>query len=109
MRRRATRTAAEPQPSLWQGTDPIAAIEDLGPLVFHAAAKDTRINEPCKVNGVLDDRFSGATGPPVGLGGHWTLNRWPPRVELGFDAVCRGHGAAHGQRALRGPSLRPRT
>lgn len=27
-------------------------------LVFHAAAKDTRINDRCKVSGILDDHFT---------------------------------------------------
>ncbi|MDP3892593.1 sugar phosphate isomerase/epimerase [Nocardioides sp.] len=42
----ATHVGAEMDPShlFWQGIDPVAAVERLGPLVFHAAAKDTRIN-----------------------------------------------------------------
>ena len=36
--------------------DPIEAIGYLGDLVYHAAAKDTRINEKCRIYGVLDDR-----------------------------------------------------
>ena len=41
----ATHIGAEMDPShlFWQGIDPIAAVEHLGDLVFHAAAKDTRI------------------------------------------------------------------
>ena len=56
----ATHVGAEMDPShlFWQGIDPVAAIEHLGDLVYHAAAKDTRINEQnCRVYGVLDDRF----------------------------------------------------
>jgi sugar phosphate isomerase/epimerase len=43
---RATHVGAEMDPShlFWQGIDPVAAVEHLGDLVFHAAAKDTRIN-----------------------------------------------------------------
>jgi sugar phosphate isomerase/epimerase len=28
----------------WQWMDPVAVVQDLGPLVFHAAAKDVRVN-----------------------------------------------------------------
>src|SRR5439155_20792460 len=78
----ATHVGAEMDPShlFWQGIDPIAAIERLGGLVYHAAAKDTRINPAAKVNGVLDDRF-GRVAPSepgaVSLGGRFTLSRWP--------------------------------
>jgi sugar phosphate isomerase/epimerase len=56
----ATHVGAEMDPShlFWQGIDPVAAIDYLGDLVFHAAAKDTRINPACRVFGVLDDRFT---------------------------------------------------
>ena len=56
----ATHVGAEMDPShlFWQGIDPIAAIDYLGDLVYHAAAKDTRINPACAVYGVLDDRFT---------------------------------------------------
>ena len=42
----ATHVGAEMDPShlFWQGIDPVAGVEYLGDLVFHAAAKDTRIN-----------------------------------------------------------------
>ncbi|MFF1736326.1 sugar phosphate isomerase/epimerase family protein [Streptomyces sp. NPDC058247] len=95
-RTEATHIGAELDPShlFWQGIDPVAAIEDLGPLVFHAAAKDTRINDRCKVNGVLDDRFAPVTGNPVRLGGPWTLNRWPTDPSWDFVAVGRGHDEA---------------
>ncbi|WP_326731531.1 sugar phosphate isomerase/epimerase [Streptomyces phaeochromogenes] len=89
----ATHIGAEMDPShlFWQGIDPVAAIKDLGPLVFHAAAKDTRINDRCKVNGVLDDRFTRVTDNPLELGGHWTLNTWPTESSWDFVAVGRGH------------------
>ncbi len=56
----ATNVGAEMDPShlFWQGIDPVAAIDWLGPLVVHAAAKDTRINENCRIYGVLDERFT---------------------------------------------------
>ena len=61
----------DPSHLFWQGIDPVAAIEWLGPLVFHAAAKDTRINDNCKIYGVLDERFTRIPldQNPTGLGG----------------------------------------
>lgn len=93
----ATHVGAEMDPShlFWQGIDPVAAIEHLGELVYHAAAKDTRINERnCRVYGVLDDRFQRvpASENPLGLGGRNTLNRWPADASWNFVAVGRGHG-----------------
>jgi sugar phosphate isomerase/epimerase len=92
----ATHVGAEMDPShlFWQGIDPIAAIEHLGDLVYNAAAKDTRINEAAKINGVLDDRF-GRVAPDapdvVSLGGRYTLSRWPENASWDFVAVGRGH------------------
>jgi sugar phosphate isomerase/epimerase len=92
----ATHVGAEMDPShlFWQGIDPVAALERLGGLVYNAAAKDTRINEAAKVNGVLDDRF-GRVAPDdpgaVSLGGRYTLSRWPERSSWDFVAVGRGH------------------
>jgi sugar phosphate isomerase/epimerase len=92
----ATHVGAEMDPShlFWQGIDPVAAIEQLGDLVYNAAAKDTRINEAAKVNGVLDDRF-GRVAPDepgvVSLGGRYTLSRWPENASWDFVAVGRGH------------------
>ena len=56
----ATHVGAEMDPShlFWQGIDPVLAVADLGDLVYNAAAKDTRINEAAKVNGVIDDSFT---------------------------------------------------
>ena len=93
----ATHVGAEMDPShlFWQGIDPVAAVEHLGDLVFHAAAKDTRINaENVKVFGVLDDRFTRtpADRDPLNLGGHNTLNQWPQQPSWQFVAVGRGHG-----------------
>ncbi len=102
----ATHVGAEMDPShlFWQGIDPVAAIERLGDLVYHAAAKDTRINERnCRVHGVLDDRFQRvpADANPVGLGGKNTLNRWPADASWEFVAVGRGHGQEFWVRFLR--------
>jgi sugar phosphate isomerase/epimerase len=93
----ATHIGAEMDPShlFWQGIDPVAAIEYLGDLVFHAAAKDTRINpENVRISGVLDDRFTRtpASQNPLDLGGHNTLNQWPAQPSWQFVAVGRGHG-----------------
>jgi hypothetical protein len=41
-----------PSHLFWQGIDPVLAIEALGDLVYNAAAKDVRINEAAKINGV---------------------------------------------------------
>jgi sugar phosphate isomerase/epimerase len=92
----ATHVGAEMDPShlFWQGIDPTAAVRSLGSLVYNAAAKDTRINEAAKVNGVLDDRF-GRVAPDapgvVNLGGKYTLSEWPKNASWDFVAVGRGH------------------
>jgi sugar phosphate isomerase/epimerase len=92
----ATHVGAEMDPShlFWQGIDPVLAVNALGGLVYNAAAKDTRINEAAKVNGVLDDRFGRvATTDPdaLSLGGDYTLSRWPENASWDFVAVGRGH------------------
>ncbi|GAA0806039.1 sugar phosphate isomerase/epimerase family protein [Spirilliplanes yamanashiensis] len=102
----ATHIGAELDPShlFWQGMDPVAVVEHLGELVFHAAAKDTRINaENVKLYGVLDDRFTRwpADQHPVGLGGRNTLNRWPEDPAWEFVAVGRGHDQDFWARFLR--------
>ena len=101
----ATHVGAEMDPShlFWQGVDPVAAIDRLGGLVYNAAAKDTRINEAAKVNGVLDDRF-GRVAPDapgvVSLGGHYTLSQWPENASWDFVAVGRGHDVEYWTRFL---------
>jgi sugar phosphate isomerase/epimerase len=102
----ATHVGAEMDPShlFWQGIDPVAAVEHLGDLVFHAAAKDTRINpENVRLYGVLDDRFTRtpADRNPLGLGGRNTLNQWPQRPSWEFVAVGRGHDVEFWARFLR--------
>lgn len=92
----ATHIGAEMDPShlFWQGIDPVAAVKHLGDLVFHAAAKDTRINEEnVRLFGVLDDRFTRtpADRDPLNLGGRNTLNQWPSQPSWQFVAVGRGH------------------
>ncbi|MGH3464062.1 MAG: sugar phosphate isomerase/epimerase family protein [Kribbellaceae bacterium] len=102
----ATHVGAEMDPShlFWQGIDPVAALDSLGGLVYNAAAKDTRINEAAKVNGVLDDRFGRVlpTDPgALGLGGAETLSRWPENSSWDFVAVGRGHDVAFWTEFLR--------
>ena len=95
----ATHIGAELDPShlFWQWIDPVRAVEKLGDLVYNAAAKDTRINDAAKINGVLDDRF-GRVDPDstdaLSLGGRYTLSRWPENASWDFVAVGRGHDVA---------------
>ena len=98
----ATHLGAELDPShlFWQGIDPVAAVEHLGELVVHAAAKDTRINPAAAVYGVLDDRHRRVTDDPVRLGGDATLNAWPENGGWDFVALGRGHDTAFWTRFL---------
>ena len=94
----ATNVGAEMDPShlFWQGMDPVAAVKYLGPLVFHAAAKDVRINPNCSIYGVLDNRFRRLSEGEnrVGLGGHEYANEWPKDSAWDFVALGRGHDVA---------------
>lgn len=94
-RTNASNIGAEMDPShlFWQGMDPIAAVRHLGPLVFHAAAKDVRINENAKIYGVLDNRFRrlGEHEERTSLGGHEYANEWPKDSAWDFVALGRGH------------------
>ncbi|MCW2721082.1 sugar phosphate isomerase/epimerase [Pseudonocardia sp.] len=101
----ATHVGAEMDPShlMWQGIDPVRAIEALGGLVYHAAAKDVRINDAVQVNGVLDDRHGrvAADDPnAISLGGRYTLSTWPESSSWDFVAVGRGHDVAYWSRFL---------
>lgn len=50
----------DPSHLFWQGIDPIAAIRNLGPAIYHFHAKDTKIDEiNTAVNGVLDTKHYG--------------------------------------------------
>lgn len=82
----------------WQQMDPIAVTRDLGPLVFHAAAKDVRINtEHARLNGVLDNGFRrlGADEPRTNLGGDEWANEWPKDSSWDFVALGKGHDTAY--------------
>jgi sugar phosphate isomerase/epimerase len=92
----ATNVGAELDPShlMWQGMDVVACIRRLGPLVFHAAAKDAMITPGVDVRGVLDTSFTRvpADAPDkVSTGiGHW-CNAWPEEPAWRFVAVGVGH------------------
>jgi len=75
--------------------DPVAVVQDLGPLVVHAAAKDVRINSAAAVYGVLDNRFRrlGPDEPRTNLGGDEWANEWPKDAAWDFVALRRGHDA----------------
>lgn len=101
----ATNVGAEMDPShlFWQGMDPVAAVRHLGPLVFHAAAKDVRINKNAEIYGVLDNRFRRLREdePRVGLGGAEYANEWPKDSAWDFVALGRGHDVAFWTEFLR--------
>jgi sugar phosphate isomerase/epimerase len=77
--------------------DPVAVVQDLGPLVFHAAAKDVRINPAAAVYGVLDNRFRrlGPEESRTNLGGDEWANEWPKDAAWDFVALGRGHDAVY--------------
>jgi sugar phosphate isomerase/epimerase len=78
----------------WQQMDPVAVVRHLGPLVFHAAAKDVRINpEWASLNGVLDNSFRKLSPdePRTNLGGDEWANEWPKNSAWDFVALGKGH------------------
>ena len=92
----ATNVGAEMDPShlMWHGMDVAACIRYLGPLVFHAAAKDAMITPGVDIRGVLDTSFERvpADAPdkvPTGIG-FW-CNAWPTNPAWRFVAVGVGH------------------
>jgi sugar phosphate isomerase/epimerase len=92
----AASIGAEMDPShlMWQGMDVVACIRWLGPLVFHAAAKDAMITSGVAIRGVLDTSFervpADADGKvPTGYG-FW-CNAWPQDPAWRFVAVGIGH------------------
>ena len=96
----ARNVGAEMDPShlMWQGMDVVASIRWLGPLVFHAAAKDAMITPGVDIRGVLDTSFERvpADAPdkvPTGIG-FW-CNAWPANPAWRFVAVGIGHDAAY--------------
>jgi sugar phosphate isomerase/epimerase len=78
----------------WQQMDPIAVVRHLGPLVFHAAAKDVRLNPQwAALNGVLDNSFRRLSPdePRTNLGGDEWANEWPKNSAWDFVALGKGH------------------
>jgi len=82
----------------------LACIHWLGPLMFHAAAKDAAITPGVDIRGVLDTSFTrvpaDAEGKvPTGYG-HW-CNAWPPNPGWRFVAVGIGHDVDYWTEFLR--------
>jgi sugar phosphate isomerase/epimerase len=77
----------------WQWMDPTEVVKNLGSLVYHAAAKDVRINPEAAIYGVLDNRFRKlrADEPRTNLGGDEWANEWPKESAWDFVALGRGH------------------
>lgn len=101
----ARNVGAEMDPShlMWQGMDVAACIRYLGPLVFHAAAKDTMITPGVDIRGVLDTSFErvpvdAPDKVPTGIG-FW-CNAWPADPAWRFVAVGIGHNVDYWARFL---------
>ncbi|PRY04979.1 sugar phosphate isomerase/epimerase family protein [Kineococcus rhizosphaerae] len=77
----------------WQQMDPVAVVRHLGELVFHAAAKDVRVNRSrAELNGVLDNN---------GFFGEVWGNGWPKQASWDFVALGKGHDVAYWTEFLR--------
>ncbi|MFJ9863804.1 sugar phosphate isomerase/epimerase family protein [Streptomyces sp. NPDC101165] len=88
----------------WQQMDPVEVVRHLGELVFHAAAKDVRINRAHVVlNGVLDNSFRRLSPdePRTDLGGDEWANEWPKGSFWDFVALGKGHDVAYWTEFLR--------
>jgi sugar phosphate isomerase/epimerase len=88
----------------WQQMDPVAVARELGPLVFHAAAKDVRINPAsARLYGVLDNRFRRLSPDEerTNLGGDEWANEWPRDAAWHFVALGKGHDVAYWTEFLR--------
>ena len=88
----------------WQQMDPVAVIRDLGPLIFHAAAKDVRVNAAtAALYGVLDNRFRRLSSdePRTNLGDDEWANEWPKPAAWDFVALGKGHDTAYWTEFLR--------
>jgi len=81
----------------WQQMDPVAVVRNLGDLVFHAAAKDVRVNSHAAIEGVLDNSFRRLRSDEnrTNLGGNEWANEWPKPAAWDFVAVGKGHDAAY--------------
>lgn len=88
----------------WQQMDPVAIVRHLGELVFHAAAKDVRVNpENAALYGVLDNQFRRLDPSELrtNLGGDEWANEWPKDAAWDFVALGKGHDAAYWTEFLR--------
>ncbi|MGP9488191.1 sugar phosphate isomerase/epimerase family protein [Glutamicibacter sp. 363] len=87
----------------WQQMDPVAVVRDLGSWVFHAAAKDVRINPHAAIQGVLDNSFrkKSADEPRTNMGGDEWVNEWPENSAWDFVALGKGHDTAFWTEFLR--------
>lgn len=88
----------------WQQMDPVTVVRHLGSLVFHAAAKDVRVNrEWAALNGVLDNSFRRipADEPRTNLGGDEWANEWPKNAAWDFVALGKGHDVEYWTEFLR--------
>ena len=88
----------------WQQMDPVAVVRHLGELIFHAAAKDVRVNpEIAAINGVLDNSFRRLSPdePRTNLGGDEWANEWPKPSAWDFVALGKGHDTAFWTEFLR--------
>ncbi|WJY01846.1 sugar phosphate isomerase/epimerase [Curtobacterium sp. 458] len=81
----------------WQQMDPVAVVRDLGTLVYHAAAKDVRVNPHAAINGVLDNSFRRLSPGEArtNLGGDEWANEWPKTAAWDFVALGKGHDVAY--------------
>jgi sugar phosphate isomerase/epimerase len=81
----------------WQQMDPVAVVDNLGGLVYHAAAKDVKVNPHAAIEGVLDNSFRrlGEDENRTNLGGDEWANEWPKPAAWDFVAVGKGHDAEY--------------
>jgi len=105
----ATHLGAEMDPShlMWQGMDVLACIRHLGPLVFHAAAKDAMITPGVDIRGVLDTSFTRVPAEDPGkvpTGHGFWCNAWPENPAWRFVAVGVGHDVEYWTEFLRAPA-----
>jgi sugar phosphate isomerase/epimerase len=87
----------DPSHLWWQGIDPVETVRYLGASVYHAHAKDTRIDEDAaKLGGFFDDRWRRprADEPQYSQGGPYLLDVPPDPPPWEFVAPGRGHGKA---------------
>lgn len=86
----------DPSHFWWQGVDPLAVVEELGPFIGHCHGKDTKIYpERVRVHGVLDARYpvrsAEASWHFASIGTGHDLDTWRALLEAmraaGYDGV----------------------